>query len=179
MKQNKAHPSISKVLTRERAKRVPTDFADIPEIWRLLGALTSDLLRIIQADQYLELHRFATKRVELGTSYLSSPDAHTYVLHSSGPLGKAPVTFTKVVQHEDVPTRLSFQHPHLLFFNICVLTRRDCALDGRVAPGKTKSEFIHTGGIGLEESRERGRSETCPNRRDDLGTPVSALGHAR
>lgn len=54
-KQNKPHPSISKVFAGEGADRLPTQilclviFAEIPEIWKLLAPI-ADTLSLTQAD---------------------------------------------------------------------------------------------------------------------------------
>lgn len=85
-------------------------------------------------------------------------------MHGCGlPPENTSVVFTEVAQHKNVPSGPSFNHPHLLLFNIYVLSRLDCVLWGRVDPGKIKTELIPLGTVlGLSPS------DPCGDRRQSL-----------
>ena len=110
----------------------------------MLSVVMSDILGITWADQQLDWGLFAAEKVQTEVPYLSPAYAQADTLHGGRALEEAPVTLTEVIQHQSVPAGSAFQHPHLLFFNIYVLGRCDCALNGRVAPGRIdNSELIH------------------------------------
>ena len=102
----------------------------------MLLVVMSDILRITWADPQLDWCLSAAEKVQTEVSYLSPVHAQADILHSGRALEEAPVTLTEVVQHKSVSVGSAFQHPHLLFLNIYVLGRCDCALNGRVAPGR-------------------------------------------
>ena len=121
-------------------------------------------------DQQLDWGLFAEEKVQAEVSYLSPAYAQADILHGGRALEEAPVTLTEVVQHQSVSAGSAFQHPHLLFFNIYVLGRCDCALNGRVAPGRIdNSELIHT----WEMRRKGGKKGQRSSKRWHGWTPNS------
>lgn len=77
--------------------------------------------------------------------YLASWYAQTNAVHRRGlPPENTSVTFTEVAQHHHVSSSSSFKHPHLLCFNINVLSRLNYVLQDRVVPGKIKAELINS-----------------------------------